>query len=84
MKETIKALFTGKIYPLEQCNIQDEEFLKLRKKLSEKRQVLLKKVDSNLLEEYDNLVSELNFYFCQHHFCQGFETGMKLTVEAIK
>ena len=84
MKETIKALFAGKIYPLEQCNIQDEEFLKLRKKLSEKREQLTQVIDSDLLDEYDSLFSELNFYFCQHHFCQGFETGMKLTVEAIK
>lgn len=83
MKETIKALFSGKLYPFENCNIQSEQFESVKKKLSEMRQELIKIINNDKLEEYDNLVSELNFYFCEHYFCQGFELGMKLAIETI-
>ncbi|MBO5356925.1 MAG: hypothetical protein J6A53_06290 [Clostridia bacterium] len=83
MKETIKALFSGKIYPFENCKLKNNEFLKTRELLSQKREELLEIVENEKLEEYDSLLSELNYYYQEDYFCQGLELGMKLIIEVL-
>ncbi len=83
MKETIKALFAGKLCPFENSGIQSDKYLKIWKQLSKKRQELLKLVDNKNLEEYDSLLSELSYYHEEDYFCQGFQLGVKLIMEAL-
>ena len=87
MKETIKELFYGNIYPSERCGNNNAEIKALAKKLSEKRELLCKKLteeQKEMLEEYDEISCELHSIFNEQFFVDGFSLGARLIKEAIE
>ena len=87
MKETIRKLFYGNIFPSERCGNGNLEVKTLARKIGEKRELLcecLNEEQKEILEEYDELLSELHSFFNEEFFVDGFSLGAKIVKEAIE
>ncbi len=87
MKETIRELFYGNIFPSERCGNSNAEIKKLSKRLSEAREKLCEgftEEQKALLEQYDDLSCELHSIFNEEFFVDGFSLGAKIVKEAIE
>ncbi len=87
MKETIRELYYGNIFPCERCGSNNSEIKSLAKKLGECRERLTNELtdkQKKLLEEYDNLSSELSCLYHEEFFAEGFSLGAKIVKEAIE
>ena len=87
MKETIRQLFYGNIFPSERCGNGKEEVKTLARKIGEKRELLcqgLTEEQKKILEEYDDLLAELHSFFNEEFFVDGFSLGAKFIKEAIE
>lgn len=87
MKETIRQLFYGNIFPCERCGIEKAEIKTLARKVGEKRELLCKGLteeQKTILEQYDDLLGELHSFFNEEFFVDGFSLGAKFIKEAIE
>ena len=87
MKETIRQLFYGNIFPCERCGNDNEEIKSLSRKLIESRENLCKNLteeQKEFLERYDDISCELHALFNEEFFVSGFSLGAKFIKEAIE
>ncbi len=87
MKETIKAIFWGNIFQFEKCGIENGDIIRLTKQVNDaydKILSLLDKENNEIVEQYEDLLCELNMLFYEEYFTKGFEIGHKLAIEALK
>ena len=87
MKETIRELFYGNIFPCEMCGNNNDEIKSLSRKIIESREKLCENFteeQKELLERYDDISCELHSLFNEEFFVCGFSLGAKLTKEAIE
>lgn len=86
MKETIRQLFYGNIFPCEMCG-NTAEIKSLSRKLIESREKLLEcltEEQKSLLEQYDDMTCELYALYNEEFFVEGFSLGAKIVKEAIE
>ena len=87
MKETIRELFYGNIFPCEMCGNNNHEIKKITKRLNEAREKLCEGFTEEqiaLLEIYDDVSLELHAIFNEEFFVDGFSLGAKIVKEAIE
>ena len=85
MKETIRQLFYGNIFPCERCGNNNVEIKSLSRKLIESREKLrecLTEEQKSLLEQYDDMTYELHALYNEEFFVEGFSLGAKIVKEA--
>ena len=87
MKETIRQLFYGNIFPSERCGNSNTEIKALSRKIIESRERLCENFTEEqkaLLEQYDDISCELHSLFNEEFFVCGFSLGAKIVKEAIE
>ena len=86
MKETIRELFYGNIFPSERCGNNNTEIKALTKRLCEGRGKLcnsLSNEQKELLEQYDDLIGEMYSLYNEEFFVYGFSLGAKIIKESL-
>lgn len=84
MKNLVKELYYGNIHPNERCGADNLEIKQIYNKIQEKREAICKFLVDNqkiILNEYDDLLSELYSLYCEEYFEDGFRLGARLALD---
>ena len=87
MDRILQALYDGKIYPAEQFRPMIEEFKILQEKKREHYENFIKKLNSPLDEEFDNIMDEQLDTLpleLRERFIDGFRLGARMMVEVFE
>ena len=84
MKNTIKGIYRGDTFSIDQCGIYNRTLVDLEHKSANIQNELLKKLskeEMELFKEYDNILFEIANQYNEEYFAKGFELGLKIATE---
>lgn len=86
MKNTIRELWNGELYPMSICGVGNSEITRLETLMIEQRERLeemLKGEEKEAFKKHSAHMDELISAKEEQAFCDGFSLGMKIIAEAL-
>ncbi|MBE6674087.1 MAG: hypothetical protein E7596_03150 [Ruminococcaceae bacterium] len=85
MKDNIKNLYRGNIFPTEKCGMSNNEIKRLSRLLNncfEELKAILPENNLPLLQHLEELSTDLSIQYYEEFFTEGFKLGFRLAAEA--
>ena len=86
MKEIIKNMYRGNIFPAEKCGIDNREIKRLTKLLNDSYDNLKALLPKNYITpvcQFKELSTSLSIQYFEEFFTEGFKLGFRLAAEAL-
>lgn len=86
MKPTISALWNGNLTPWEEVGEHHKELMQICKLVEERKEAIVALLDENgeqLVEEFENAMTDWECLEMEDTFIKGFCLGAKLVIEAL-